>query len=299
MGHPTFDDVFRAGARFVPRRGAPFRIEVHPAGALALPSGRITLCDPVSAFDLDPLERAVPPGTYPVELAVAVFDADQRVAAARVRFAPGTPSRWVMATREGEQVEALPAGHLYGYGVDAGTGGFVDADAAAGLPARSDELSSALSASYRPTWSHAAAPGVVAFSSGWGDGFYGSYWGLADEGRPVVLCTDFGLCTEAVERRVVLELPAAPGPVEAPELAALGVSLTWIPATAPDARPLALEVASTRSFDITPVDATGGRAPVSLSITGSPRVYTFGREVVQGLRVAVEVLEDLVPIQVR
>lgn len=32
---------------------------------------------------------------------------------------------------------------------------------------------------------------VMIFSSGYGDGFYASYWGFDDTGSPVALVTDF------------------------------------------------------------------------------------------------------------
>jgi hypothetical protein len=38
---------------------------------------------------------------------------------------------------------------------------------------------------------------VVCFSSGWGDGHYPSFFGLASDGRPHVLLTDFLLLNRA------------------------------------------------------------------------------------------------------
>ena len=34
---------------------------------------------------------------------------------------------------------------------------------------------------------------VISFSSGWGDGFYSSYWGYDDRGKIVSLVSDFAL----------------------------------------------------------------------------------------------------------
>jgi hypothetical protein len=34
---------------------------------------------------------------------------------------------------------------------------------------------------------------VIAFSSGWGDGSYPSFWGYDADSQPVALVTDFGV----------------------------------------------------------------------------------------------------------
>src|SRR5688500_16282431 len=53
---------------------------VRHAGDLILSTGRIVACDPLVFPEAEPFTIAVPPGTYPVMLAVArVSDTDQRV----------------------------------------------------------------------------------------------------------------------------------------------------------------------------------------------------------------------------
>ena len=86
----------------------------------------------------------------------------------------------------------------------------MDVDAARALIARAkqaaarheddEEFFEALSRTYVPTWSwtnlildEASGANVIAFSSGYGDGSYPSYWGYDLAGQRVALVTDFGV----------------------------------------------------------------------------------------------------------
>ena len=42
---------------------------------------------------------------------------------------------------------------------------------------------------------------TIAFSTGWGDGAYGSWWGLRADGKPCCLVSDFHVLMEAKEVR--------------------------------------------------------------------------------------------------
>jgi Protein of unknown function (DUF4241) len=191
-----------------PVNGRASRLKLHALGELVLPTGRIVACDPfVFAADQPPFARGVAPGRYPVSVNVAHFEDDARVAYAIVRLGDRPPVRWEMALLPGQDASTLEEGYFFGYGVDAGTGCFMDAEAAKLLDGRSTEengynedLIDRMQATYVPTWSWLDFPldpvtgaNVVAFSSGWGDGSYPSYWGLDDAGTPVCLVTDFGL----------------------------------------------------------------------------------------------------------
>lgn len=129
----------------------------------------------------------------------------ERVAFARVRLGEGPVARWVLALLEGQDPGTIGAEEFFGYGVDAGTGCFMDPAVSRLLEARlaaSEDLADAIIgtmeasrraacgwASIRP--SDEREENVVCFSSGWGDGCYPSFFGLDAEGRPVALVTDF------------------------------------------------------------------------------------------------------------
>jgi hypothetical protein len=199
----------------------------HEVGRVRIVSGWVSCGDPLTAdYEADDpgFAQEVPPGEYTVEVAVAQVSADDaRVACARVRFDDEAAAvRWEPALYEGE--EAPEDGGPAGSGVDSGTWGFFDA----GLSASVDEVTSqrwlaALERNMVSTWTHLdgelGAGNVVMMSSGWGDGFYGSYWGRAEDGRVVELVTDFEVLMGPVEvGRVSLSSPVPRGKVPSEDL---------------------------------------------------------------------------------
>jgi hypothetical protein len=193
--------------------GTSASLSLHALGDLVLPTGRIVACDPFVMMDDPPYTGGVPPGRYPVLLNVAAFNDDQRVAYAILRLSDAPPVRWEMALAPGQDAATLGANEIFGYGVDSGTGCFIDAAAVKLLDDHAtpendynQDLIDLMEKTYVHTWSwmdHVLDSGtganVIAFSSGWGDGAYPSYWGLDEAGAPVCLVTDFGLFWPAPE----------------------------------------------------------------------------------------------------
>ena len=185
-------------------------------GELPIPSGKLVACDPlVGLDDAAPLERALPPGTYPVLL--GKLDGD--TAWARLAFSGQPIARWESAGA---------------HGVDSGSSCFGDSHACeaevARQRARRDLIFARVSergvdASDARAWYEAVdeetkkldrdpflgqvrsglvfepkpGAGLVAFPSGAGDGSYTSWWGLDREGKVCTLLTDFGLVSEESE----------------------------------------------------------------------------------------------------
>jgi len=182
-------------------------LEIASPGVIELTEGKLVACDPLvfpnrKAFSLD-----LPNGRFPVFLSVAKFDDNQRIAFARVQFHPQPVAEWKMALVPGQDVADLKEDEFYGYGVDSGIGCFMAPEAQKHLEARMDEneeyyedICDLMEKTYRHTWSWANfSPGgdgtanVVTFSTGIGDGFYGSYFGFDDKGQVLCAVTDFGL----------------------------------------------------------------------------------------------------------
>ena len=177
----------------------------QPLGELYLPTGKIVANDPCCLFEGTPFTRTVPPGSYPVNLWVWEGGGDKRVAFAGLRFREGAPVRFEMALLAGQDTAELSEDGFYGYGVDSGTGGFMDEQTFLRLTEGLEEweggifsaLDDALEKSYVDTYSAAnvrlpdSEYNVAAFSSGWGDGGYPSYWGFDAEGQLCCLMTDF------------------------------------------------------------------------------------------------------------
>ncbi|AZO13067.1 MULTISPECIES: DUF4241 domain-containing protein [unclassified Mesorhizobium] len=191
------------------------KITVTPIGDLELPTGEIIACDPlVTGDDWPALDRKVKPGRYRVSL----FEAQGRVAAAFLRFRPGVPVRWELATLPGQDVSTLNGDQVFGYPVDAGLGSFMDKTAMALMSAAQDKLKpdqnyydDVLAAEFAPNQDrfvmHHPVTGnpanIAMFWSGWGDGIYPSFWGLDAAGEPLVLMTDFEVLENADGREGV------------------------------------------------------------------------------------------------
>jgi hypothetical protein len=206
-------------------------MSLRAVGELRVPTGCILVGDPGTtdfAAPASPLARRAPTGVFPVEVALATFDAgDTRVACARVRFADRPATKWEAALFEGDvagpDTEAA-------YGVDCGTGCFYDAAACGEVDeATSAAWLAALERNAVDTWCwHVAEVGhanVVMFSSGWGDGFYGSYWGFDERGEVVELVTDFNVLVELMSERLELPLPLTRGTLKHPWLAEREISV--------------------------------------------------------------------------
>lgn len=178
-------------------------------GMLEVPTGAIVTADPLVTPERDPLERKLIPGRYPVVL----FQAHGRNALAMLRVAPGNPVNWELATIPGQDVSTLKDDEIFGYPVDAGTGSFFDKSAwplmeerqrreEAKNPEFSSYYDDVLAKDYPgekdgESVMHRPLPespvNIAVFSSGWGDGFYASFWGLDASGKPLMLLTDFGV----------------------------------------------------------------------------------------------------------
>lgn len=222
-GHTDFAKAFQDGYTFVEERPHFGRSEstfsTYEVGELHLASGRIVACDPFMTVALNSyFVQTVEPGQYPVVLSV-VYEApsgSSHIACAMIRLGDAAPLRWELA-----QIDR-PGWERFGevYGVDSGTGCFMDAEVAKRLleleTSNSEqrgeqfkqEFAEPLMAEFEHNKTHppgkqwasltvapdsTPAANVIAFESGYGDGAYASYWGYDAAGNLVSLVTDFGL----------------------------------------------------------------------------------------------------------
>ncbi|MET0348885.1 MAG: DUF4241 domain-containing protein [Rhizobacter sp.] len=200
---PVFNEAFVDGFD-VSVGESRYRFRTESPGQVVLTSGKLVACDPLVSCDR-PFTGTVPVGSFPLQLAIAVRGDDERIALARIVFAPGPIASWKLAVTEGQDVATLKKGEFFGYGVDSGTGAFMDADALKvfeaererGGEAFDNRLIAELDKTYRHTRSwylHPTPNGTVAmFSSGYGDGAYATYRGYDAAGQLVAVITDFGI----------------------------------------------------------------------------------------------------------
>ena len=173
----------------------------HDSGSLLLPTGRVVACDPsVISGEEEAFVRMVPPGSYPASLVLATDTEQARVAAAILRFSDASPVSWERArTVEDDDLE------MTGYGVDSATGCFLDSSALAIVATELEptgqweqRIEEALEVAPDDDWfsaniavSQSPPTNAIAFSTGFGDGLYASWFGLDAAGNAVCLLTDF------------------------------------------------------------------------------------------------------------
>jgi hypothetical protein len=201
---PPFPDIYLAAALLDGFVLNDLKLVHHTAGDLRLPTGRLSACDPFTTEGRECFSLAFPHGTFPVVLVIAETSTDQRVAFAIVQFSVDAPARWEMLTTGNQDAATLKEGMIFGYPVDSGTGCFADfsilrqlADALAKDSTYFDKLNTEMEKSYRHTWSwlntKVGDGNLVAFSSGYGDGVYGTYVGYNKQEEICCALSDFGV----------------------------------------------------------------------------------------------------------
>lgn len=195
-----YDNFFTQG-HTLERNGRVYGLSVARAGIVTLPSGTVVACDPLMNEPGKPFVQTVLPGRYPVDLALARTAGEgERIAMARIAFTSRRPSVWVAALRKGESHQSMRKGQIPGYFTASGTGCFMDGELAKHADVAGaddiDQLLADLTENYRPQrfWREYAVDRrntIVMFSTGEGEGTYGSYFGIDEAGDMSVLVTDF------------------------------------------------------------------------------------------------------------
>ena len=205
---PDFNRAFQDGA-VMPGDGSIVEavIERRVIGELHLPSGRLVACDPAFGEE-NPFEVALNPGRYPVILSIADLKGDKRVTCAMIQVKTETPVTWKPAPRQGDKLDSRP-----GYGVDSATGCFMDETTAVIWRRQvekaefNDAVTDQMEEGYGDVccWGNITldtAEGrvnAVIFSTGYGDGYYRSYWGYTADGEVACLVADFGVFKPSME----------------------------------------------------------------------------------------------------
>lgn len=173
---------------------------------LKVTSGKVVACDPL-IFHHTPFEHTIQPGTYSV---VAWWN-DGLIVGAELKLTESKVTEWKMATKPEQNVDELEEGYIFSYPVDTGLGCFADVEAIDKLEEIEDRLQEELGdefislyddliddilTEHDDNWgncvvSEETGSNVIMFRSGYGDGFYPSYWGLNEKGEIVSLVTDF------------------------------------------------------------------------------------------------------------
>jgi hypothetical protein len=172
-------------------------------GNIKIPSGRIIACDPLHIDEYGiPFTRVFPTGEFPVQLSIAKMNDEELIAFGRILFSEEPVARWEFALQEGQ--EPIPVGgrKMHGYAVDAGVVLFMDEAAKKALPdsivaETNGAVFTEMDKHYRKNWQYAVYHfgnhNLATFTTGFGDGRYGTYIGFDASGKPCRLVTDFDL----------------------------------------------------------------------------------------------------------
>lgn len=186
-------------------------------GTVDVPSGKVIAADPISYLSGDHviapvLKRGIPKGSYPAEVSICRHPLiGIRMCTARLKIKDTNAVRYELAESE-EESAAFKAkdGIMHGFPVDAGMMCFVDVNAAKNYrefiekwhkdnPGKNhydDYLAAFFAESYKKfpqyqrsdgdfiEWTHPdSGERMVQIASGFGDGFYRSFWGFDESGE--------------------------------------------------------------------------------------------------------------------
>lgn len=191
---PALWNAFADGAFVEVDNGITTNTRTLDAGHLTLPTGRIVASDPFLDPWTEPFTVRVPPGVYPVFLAIMQND----VALAMVSFGEGPPVSWQSADP--------PM-----FGVDSGHGCLMDQKVCRFLRQKAEaDRYERYSKAFQEAldegdglWGHRcidreSGANVVLFRTWGGDGRFASYFGYATDGSLACLVTDMHLADEDV-----------------------------------------------------------------------------------------------------
>lgn len=196
-------------------------VEIH-VGDVNLPTGKIIVSDPFFSMEQLPFSRTVQPDKYPVYIYMAEIDElHHRIAYAKIKFRPEEATKWILALTEDltkEELDELDEDEFYGFPVESGLACFLDQETNTAFVEKMDELQEKNSEAnyydevlaeefkaysgknkfsrelgdwndHRPN--KESDNNVIMFASGWGDGYFPTYWGLNEDGDTIELVIDF------------------------------------------------------------------------------------------------------------
>jgi hypothetical protein len=199
----NIDLLFTPGTRFeVPNWGTG-SVHVQRAGTQRFPSGRIAAHDPGwLEYDVKPFTTSIPPGDHELLLSLVLRGDDPpehgQVAAAKLAITDEEAVTWELALRAGQDPRTLDEGAFFGFGVDTGTGCFLDIAATEALARIFGEaMEEGFEDSPMEVTDPETGANIIAFHTGWGDGSYPTWIGRTKTGDIACLVADMLIVHEA------------------------------------------------------------------------------------------------------
>ncbi|GAA0816091.1 hypothetical protein GCM10009111_15350 [Colwellia asteriadis] len=222
MPYPNGPEWSALQNRIITNEDGKIELSTVACGKLKLPSGQLMVCDPFAAMSKSGNAFIqIKPGEYEVIVTVADVSADLDGSHFREAYASlildetqaeSTRQPLELTLTEEPSQQPLQDGEFYGYGVDAGTACFADAQTIkSDMPDEDTWYDDLFESENRDSWfdqmddeklirrgiANIRLPltnsdnNLILFHSGWGDGFYPVVGGYSADGTLIAIHTDF------------------------------------------------------------------------------------------------------------
>lgn len=174
-------------------------------GTLKLKTGKLIATDPILLYDDQAFDIKVKSGDYPVSAYVADFENGEKMTAlSKIEFSKEIPVKWTMALYDGENSNNLKSDEFLGFDVENGICAYMDESVMEELDMLFEDdlekyenlVHSSVKFS-KKSFSHKDIPygknncNILAFSAGWKEGTFPSYFGYDKNNKVCCLVTDF------------------------------------------------------------------------------------------------------------
>lgn len=187
-------------------------VESFETGIINITSGEIVACDPLTTTGIPPFSTKFPIGKF--QTLIHKERESNCVAYAEIKFSDIEPEKWEMAVIQGQNIKDLKKEEIFGYPVESGMGCFMDADAQNRLNDLEQLLFERKGGDFMGIYEEffhqhffdengaidqyailfpdsEKEENILAFETGYGEGFYASYIGFDKNNTPVKLITEF------------------------------------------------------------------------------------------------------------
>lgn len=187
-------------------------IETFEAGNIHLSTGKLVACDPLITSEMPKFSTLFPIGDF--QVLVHKERESNCIAYIEIVFSEAAITDWKMATLEGQDIDDLEEGEIYGYPVESGMGCFMDLETQECLNHLEKQLFHRKGADFlgiyeeffhehffqeegainqfaflEPKEDHKG--NIFAFETGYGEGFYASYIGFDKNNNAVKVVSEF------------------------------------------------------------------------------------------------------------
>lgn len=187
-------------------------IETFEAGSIEIVTGKLVASDPLITSEMPPFMTEFPKGEFPVLVHKEIES--NCIAYVEVVFNNSPITSWQLATSDGQNLEDLQQGEIYGFPVESGMGCLMDSETQQNLNLLEQHLFKRKGDDFLGIYEEffhehfyqqegavnqyaflkpndEKSGNLFAFETGYGEGFYASYIGFDKNNQPVKLVSEF------------------------------------------------------------------------------------------------------------